>query len=111
MSGDITEVTSYAQYRGIIKRDEYSIFDFYTTWCAPCKVISPVFEKLAKEYPEVKFYKVDGEAVPDVHDEARITSLPTFIIFKNGDPLPPPVYGADAQALERMLANLPTGNV
>ena len=46
------------------------IVDFYANWCGPCKVISPIFQKLAEEHTQegaAEFHKVDIDKIPDVH--------------------------------------------
>jgi thioredoxin 1 len=48
-----------AEFNALINTDKLVVVDFYATWCGPCKLISPKFEKLVDEYPEVVFAKVD----------------------------------------------------
>lgn len=70
-------------FNHIISTD-VTVVDFFATWCGPCKMISPIIEKLANDITNVKFVKVDV----DKHDElARIygiMSIPTLIFFKDG---------------------------
>lgn len=51
-----------------IKKDTYTVFDFWAPWCGPCKVIGPVFEKLSEQFKNVEFYKVNAD------DESEISS-------------------------------------
>ena len=70
-------------FNHIISTD-VTVVDFFATWCGPCKMISPIIEKLANDITNVKFVKIDV----DKHDElARIygiMSIPTLIFFKDG---------------------------
>lgn len=59
------------------------IVDFTATWCGPCSMIAPVFLQYSKEYPELIFLKVDVDVNKVTSARYKITSLPTFFIFKN----------------------------
>ncbi|XP_053989898.1 thioredoxin-2 [Hylaeus volcanicus] len=64
--------------------DKLIVIDFYATWCGPCKMIAPKIEELSKEMPDVMFLKVDVDECEDVAEKYKITSMPTFILLKNG---------------------------
>jgi thioredoxin 1 len=59
------------------------VLDFYAKWCSPCKTMLPIFDELKLEFPDYEFDKIDI----DESDEAAkygISSVPTFVILKNG---------------------------
>ncbi|MBI4226401.1 thioredoxin [Candidatus Roizmanbacteria bacterium] len=58
--------------------------DYYATWCAPCRVTSPIIEELSNEMKNIKFLKVDVDKNPELAQQYSIFSIPTFIIFKDG---------------------------
>jgi len=60
------------------------VIDFTATWCGPCKMIGPYFEKLAVEYPDIEFVKVDVDDANDVAAFCNISAMPTFHFYKNG---------------------------
>jgi thioredoxin 1 len=64
----------------------YSFVDFWATWCGPCKMMSPVFEKVSQlsEYSSVKFYKNNVDDFPIFARENEIQSIPTLIMFLDG---------------------------
>lgn len=61
------------------------LVDMFATWCGPCKMMSPVIEELAEEYEgQVKVGKVDIDADSELAAQYGIMSVPTFLIFKDG---------------------------
>lgn len=61
------------------------LVDFFANWCGPCKMLAPVLEQFANEMPDVKVVKVDVDAVSDIAKEYGIISIPTLILFKEGE--------------------------
>ena len=61
------------------------LVDFWATWCGPCRMVAPIVEELASETPDVTFAKVDVDENPDVAMGLGITSIPTLMLFKNGE--------------------------
>jgi len=63
------------------------VIDFWAEWCGPCKMLEPIYEKLSKEMKDVKFCKVNVDENPEVAGDFGIMSIPTMIIFKDGQPV------------------------
>jgi len=64
------------------------LVDFWATWCYPCSVLSPILEKLAKEYQdELILAKVNIAEAPMISEKLGIDQIPTVILFKNGKPI------------------------
>ncbi|WP_270942547.1 thioredoxin [Romboutsia lituseburensis] len=62
------------------------VVDFFATWCGPCKMLAPVFEELSSEMDgKATFLKVDVDECGDIAREYSISTIPTMIIFKNGE--------------------------
>ena len=61
------------------------VVDFFATWCGPCKMLAPVFEELSGEMEKVNFFKVDVDQALDIARKYAITTVPTMIIFKDGE--------------------------
>ncbi len=61
--------------------DKPAIIDFYADWCGPCKMVAPIFEELANEYPSVDIYKVDTEAEQELSAMFGIRSIPSILFI------------------------------
>ncbi|KIM69951.1 hypothetical protein SCLCIDRAFT_102060 [Scleroderma citrinum Foug A] len=89
-----------------INSGDVVVFDFFATWCPPCKAISPDFERLAGQNTSVKFYKVNVDNQEQVSEEVSIRAMPTFMVFKDGNKVKE-LVGAELKALEvRVLTRL-----
>jgi len=80
------DIKSKAHFDELIKSGKTIFIDFHATWCGPCKVISPLFQKLSNEHQgdNVAFYKVDIDDQAEIAQEAAITAMPTFKVYKDG---------------------------
>ena len=64
------------------------LVDFWAEWCGPCKVIGPVVEELAGEFEgRVRVGKLDVDANPNAMNAYQVFSIPTLILFKDGEPV------------------------
>ena len=64
------------------------LVDFWAPWCAPCRMVAPVVDELAKEYGgKVSFCKVNVDESPRIASQYGIMSIPTLILFKDGKPV------------------------
>lgn len=71
----------------VLQAETPVLVDFYADWCNPCKMMGPVVEKLAEEYEgRMKIGKCNVEENMQVSQRYRISSIPAFVIFKNGKP-------------------------
>ncbi|MGN1147864.1 MAG: thioredoxin [Lachnospiraceae bacterium] len=70
----------------VLKSDIPVLVDFYADWCGPCKMMAPVVEKLAEELAgKVKVGKLNVDDEPELAGQYRVVSIPTFLIFKDGE--------------------------
>lgn len=62
--------------------NDFVLIDFWASWCGPCRQFAPVYEKAAKENPDLVFGKVDTEAQPELAAAFGIRSIPTLMIVR-----------------------------
>ena len=63
---------------------DIAVVDFYATWCGPCKMFGPVFEEVSNE-SNINFVKVDVDKENDISRRYGVMTIPTVILFKNGE--------------------------
>jgi thioredoxin 1 len=80
----VIELTSENFNQEMINND-LLLVDFWAEWCGPCKSMHPIFTRMAKKYKRVRFARVNVDNAQDIAMKYGVQSIPTFIMFKNGE--------------------------
>lgn len=73
-------------FNDIIKSGKLTLVDFYAIWCGPCKMMHPVLEQLKEDLGDsIRIIKIDVDKNEAISTQYRIMSVPTFMLFKNGE--------------------------
>ncbi len=98
---DVTESTFPAQVLG---SDKPVLVDFWAPWCGPCRMLSPVVEKVAGQLGDrVTFLKLNTDENPSVTGQYQIAGIPALILFKGGKPVDRIVGFVPEQTIRQML--------
>jgi thioredoxin 1 len=88
MAGSTVTVTDASFSEDVLTSSKPVLVDFWATWCGPCKMVAPVLEEIATEHAEkLTIAKVDVDANPGIARDYKIMSIPTLILFKDGQPV------------------------
>jgi thioredoxin 1 len=98
------EVTEANFEQEVLKSETPVLVDFWAEWCGPCHAVSPVLEKIAEQRPgELKLVKVNIDDEQALSQRYGVMSIPTMILFKDGQPAAAAVGAQPKSSLERSL--------
>lgn len=88
----------------ITQADKPVLVDFWATWCGPCRMLAPVVEEVAAEKQDTLIVgKVDVDSCPDLAQKFGVMSIPTLILFKDGQPVDKRIGYMPKDELEQMV--------
>ena len=81
----ILNITEKSEFDKIIHTNGIVIVDFWATWCGPCRMLGSVIDEYSNENPDMVLVKINVEEAKELAFEYDVVSLPTIMIFKNGN--------------------------
>ncbi len=101
---DSTVKVTEGNFQTLSSGEKLLFVDFWATWCGPCRVMDPIVEKLASKYSDrVIFGKVNVDEEMNISSRYEVFSIPTFMIFKGGEPMDAVIGAVGESSLEQFL--------
>jgi thioredoxin 1 len=100
MADNVTEQTFEQE---VLQSESPVLVDFWAEWCGPCHAIAPVLDQIAEEREELKVVKLNIDEQPAVAQRYGVMSIPTLILFKDGEPQAAAVGAMPKSMLEQRL--------
>ncbi|MGW6917444.1 thioredoxin [Kitasatospora sp. NPDC054939] len=105
MAGATTTVTDATFDADVLKSDKPVLVDFWATWCGPCRQVAPILEEIAAEHGDsLTIAKLDVDANQQTAAAYNVISIPTLIVYKDGEPVKQITGARPKAALLRELA-------
>lgn len=99
----IINLTKDSYHNEVMETEKVVVIDFWATWCGPCKMMAPVVEEVAKDYPDVKVCKVNVDEEPELSNAFKIVSIPTIVVIKNGEMIDSVVGYRPKEDIEKII--------
>ena len=87
----------------VLKAEGTVLVDFWATWCGPCRMLSPIVDEVASARPDVKVGKINVDEQPELAQQFGIMSIPTLLVFKNGEKVQESVGLIPKEKVEALL--------
>jgi thioredoxin 1 len=101
---DPTVRLTESNFDSLSSSDRPMFVDFWAVWCGPCKIMDPVVERLARKYSDrMLFGKVNVDEELNISSRYQVFSIPTFMVFKNGQPMDAVIGAVGEASLERLV--------
>jgi len=107
MSENVIELSDQSFDADVLESDTPVLVDFWAIWCGPCKAIAPIIDEIANDYSDkVKVGKVDVDNNNQVAMKYGIRSIPTLLLFNNGEVVDQVIGNVGKDSIESMLSKV-----
>ena len=102
----VTQLTDDTFDAVVLESDVPVLVDFWAAWCPPCRVMRPILDELAAERDDLRIVSVDVEAQQAIAARYGVLSMPTFLVFKHGEPVLRLIGSRPRRKLEQELSEV-----
>ena len=99
----VVNVTTDNFEKEVLQAEQTVLVDFWAAWCGPCKMVAPVIDQIATEHADIKVCKVNVDEEASLAMDYKVMSIPTLVVFKNGQVVNQSVGAQSKSDIEGML--------
>lgn len=90
-------------FEEVCNSEKKVLLDFFASWCGPCRMVSPLVDRIAEEHPEYLVAKVDVDREPELAQAFKVVSIPTLVVLQNGQEVQRSVGAISKERILKLL--------